>query len=323
MNKFFAFMAAALAAGSLIAADAQTAPEAAPAEVEPIIVEETAGGDWSVSLGAAVRNFHHPRMKATIGGSFSDQLYLGSAFVPENITNVKAAAAEQGIYSDPGIAKLKYGSLSAGDINTRGHFDLHDNFAPVIGFSNDFYADDALTVSLVANFQFFNVETKDAAEVSDCIPLKTYAVGWNGDAFTRGEYLYDSGDVDCSMAAGSKFDMDLYVLDAGLSLGYNFDNGIRAFVSAGPTLSIADIESNGFGRLVINDAVVSANGGKSNSTQFKLGCYISTGASYWFSEALGISAEVRYDDTFDAAETRYAKQNLDSWGGMLRMMARF
>ena len=108
----------------------------------------------------------------------------------------------------------------------------------------------------------------------------------------------------------SKFDMQLWVLDAGLSLGYNFDNGLRTYLAGGPTLSIADMES-------------SCRGDHANEIEFNWGLYVAGGASYWFSESVGLAAEVRYDDGFGSVGTRYAKQSLDTLGGNVKLMVRF
>ena len=74
-------------------------------------------------------------------------------------------------------------------------------------------------------------------------------VTWNRGQYSVNNIKMDATGnvVDASSVFSpgkSKFDMQLWVIDAGLSLGYNFDNGLRAYVAGGPTLSIADMESS-------------------------------------------------------------------------------
>ena len=47
------------------------------------------------------------------------------------------------------------------------------------------------------------------------------------------------------------------------------------------------------------------------------------GANYWFTETIGLAAELRYDDGFGTVGTRYAKQDLDTLGGSVKLLVRF
>ena len=73
--------------------------------------------------------------------------------------------------------------------------------------------------------------------------------------------------------------MTHYVFDLGLSGAYEFDNSLALFAAFGPTMTIADMESN---------STVSTPSGASRSTknefETEFGYYISGGASYWFNE---------------------------------------
>ena len=60
-----------------------------------------------------------------------------------------------------------------------------------------------------------------------------------------------------------------------------------------------------------------------SSQDWIFGLYASCGAAFWFNERLGASLEIRYDEAFSRAGTRDASQNLDSFGGLLKVMTRF
>ena len=93
-------------------------------------------------------------------------------------------------------------------------------------------------------------------------------------------------------------------------LGYNFDFGLRLYLAGGPTLPLADMET-------------SSSGHHKNELEFNWGLYVAGGASYWFTERVGIAAEVRYDDGFGTVGTRYVKQSLDTLGGSVKLLVRF
>ena len=153
------------------------------------------------------------------------------------------------------------------------------------------------------------------SKTDELTKLYDYMVGWSDGKYTVNNVKMDAtgkaGDASSVFTAGkSKFDMQLWVIDAGLSVGYNFDNGLRAYLAAGPTLSVADMES-------------SSNGKHKNETEFNWGLYLAGGASIWFNETIGLAAELRYDDGFGSVGTRFVKQSLDTLGGSVKLLVRF
>jgi hypothetical protein len=182
---------------------------------------------------------------------------------------------------------------------------------------------DNMELSLVANLQYFSM---DSASRSSSFS--------GGDEYTRlmnvmyglpsgAEYDDVVGETNytnyLSGSARSKFAMDLYVLDLGLSLNYIFENGLQAFVAAGPSISLADMESSSSAAI----AGLAGGSARDNDIDYVLGIYASVGASYWITEKVGLSLEVRYDEGFNDADTKFVSQNLDGIGGMVKCLFRF
>ena len=124
------------------------------------------------------------------------------------------------------------------------------------------------------------------------------------------------------MAGKVDFDMNLYVLDLGLNAGYNFDSGIRAFVAAGPTLTLAQMNSCSASTVYAGASAAKTTSHK-DELEFNWGVYASVGANYWFTEALGVSGELRIDRGCGDVGTRYFSQDMDTFGGILKVQYSF
>ena len=99
-------------------------------------------------------------------------------------------------------------------------------------------------------------------------------------------------------------------IDLGLKLGYTLASGLDFYVAAGPSLSYADMESSSGGR-------------HDNDLDYIFGLYAAFGSSYWFNESYGLSFDIRYDEAFKHADTKYANLNLDSWSAILKFLVQF
>ena len=108
----------------------------------------------------------------------------------------------------------------------------------------------------------------------------------------------------------AKMDMDLYILDRGLKGDYAFSESFEIFAAVGPTLTFADTESKVDGR---NDS----------DEDFIFGLYAGAGMAYWFNEKIGLSCEIRYDAAFEKVETKDIKQDLNGFGGALKLLIAF
>ncbi len=345
MKKALAFLFAGLLGLSLTAqteAPAVTAEEApaVTAEEAPAVTAEEApafesdndySGDWSISVGLSYRNFHRPTLK---GGTTP----AAEGYVMDEADGSLKEATQENLDSAwnaryPGLEGVQH--LTFGDINSfaasgHGSYADRERIAPVVGFSTSLWAKDALDLALVGNFQYYTMDTKLQGKGSDSAGSQLYdrfVSKINGTLTpTSGEQSKldssSSHDGTVNLASKVNFDMDLYVFDLGLSLGYNLDNGLRAFVAAGPTLSLADMESSAYNSVGVGSGKDSYFG-RDNENEFNWGLYASAGAGYWFNETIGISAELRYDKAFGDVGTRYASQSLNTFGGMLKMQLRF
>ncbi len=346
MKKALAFLFAGLLGLSLTAqteAPAVTAEEApaVTAEEAPAVTAEEApafesdndySGDWSISVGLSYRNFHRPTLKG--GTTPAAEGYVmdeadGSLkeATPKNLDSAWNARYP-GLERD--MRRLTFGDINSFAASGHGSYADRERIAPVVGFSTSLWAKDALDLALVGNFQYYTMDTKLQGKGSDSAGSQLYdrfVSKINGTLTpTSGEQSKldssSSHDGTVNLASKVNFDMDLYVFDLGLSLGYNLDNGLRAFVAAGPTLSLADMESSAYNSVGVGSGKDSYFG-RDNENEFNWGLYASAGAGYWFNETIGISAELRYDKAFGDVGTRYASQSLNTFGGMLKMQLRF
>ena len=313
MKKSLLFFLSLLACVAVFAQDA-AAPEAEAEgyELAPAPV------DWYFSAGLSFRAFDKPKFKVSGGGEFTDLLSLNGSLVEATNANLASAVKEKlGAVRDTGVTRLTFASGASSGGSSKGSYSKFEQLGGTLGIYGNIWNDGALDLGFVANLAFYELDSASrgikGGEVS--YSAYDYMVGWNDGKYTVNNVKMDAtgkaGDASSVFTAGkSKFDMQLWVIDAGLSLGYNFDNGLRAYLAAGPTLSVADMES-------------SSNGKHKNETEFNWGLYLAGGASIWFNETIGLAAELRYDDGFGSVGTRFVKQSLDTLGGSVKLLVRF
>lgn len=308
------------------------AQEVAPAEAAPAAPEfeqSAYAGDWTVSVGVGMRNFHHPKFHGASIPGF--QGYVLDEATGEYLepTNENLLRAWESRY--PGLnnaqKRLTFADFDGASANGAGSYGIADQTAPAVGFSTGLWSKDALDLALVANFQYYTMDSASSGLASGAAS-KAYdkwiqrVVG----AITPmpGNFTEEATGKGGAFLGSSytKFAMDLYVIDLGLSLGYNLNNGVRAYVAAGPSLSIADMESHGVSATVSGDTQLLSSG-RANETEFNWGVYASAGANYWFNESIGLAAEVRYDKGIGDVGTKYVSQSLDTFGGQLKLQYRF
>ena len=311
MKKQLLFLLSLVACAALFAQEAAPAADAEGYELAP------APADWFFSVGLSYRDFDQPKFKVGGGDDFADLLSLNGTLVEPTNSNLSQAVRDKlGTVRDTGVTRLTFVSGSVGGGSSKGSYADQEKLGGTLGTSLSLWNDGALDLSFVANLSFYELDSasrslkggKASASAYD------YMVGWSGGNYVANNVKMDAtGAVNTSslFATGkAKFDLQLWVLDAGVSLGYNFDNGLRLYLAAGPTLSLADMESS--------------NGARhKNEIEFNWGFYAAGGANYWFTETIGLAAELRYDDGFGTVGTRYAKQDLDTLGGSIKLLVRF
>ena len=275
-------------------------------------------GNWNIGLGISYRNFRNPKFQSTNIPNFTGVFSAASPsiveYTPENIAT----------FGESGLETVNIVHYTGGSVGATGHYGFEESLAPVVSFSMGLVQKDNMELSLVANLQYFSMDSASRRGSFS-----------GGDEYTRlmsviygipagVEYDETVGVTNytnyLSGSGRSKFAMDLYVLDLGLSLNYIFENGLQAFVAAGPSISLADMESSSSATISGGLARSSA---RDNDIDYVFGVYASVGASYWITEKVGLSLEVRYDEGFNDADTKFVSQNLDGFGGMLKCLFRF
>ena len=265
--------------------------------------------NWHLSLGISYRNFRKPTFKSSaipdFKGTFSTDL-------PDIIE-----------YSDSNLSKYGAGGLET--VNVIHYSGCEESLAPALGFSLGLAQQDNLEFNLVANLQYFSLDSasrRNSFSGIEYTRLQSVMFGIPSGAEYDEPYGVTNYTSYLSGNARTTFDLDLYVLDLGVSANYIFQNGLQAYIAAGASLSLADMESSSYSR-VGDSGVLARQRGRDNDIDYIFGYYASIGAAYWITEQVGLSLELRKDEGFKKADTKYVKQDLDAYGGILKCVFRF
>ena len=138
-----------------------------------------------------------------------------------------------------------------------------------------------------------------------------------------------AGTGVATTAGALKFDMemDLFTFGAGLKGIYDADS-FRLSVGAGPTLTVANIESD------VTESVEWISGPNAGSDLYRdersddaleliFGGYLSLGAEVRLNEAVGLGAEWRYDHAFQDAGTDHADVDVSGSSGQLFLILNY
>lgn len=318
---------------STVSAQEQT-PTQGQTQPAAVVAEPAAAGSQLIfSLGLSYRNFHSISFKGAVVPA-----YQGVFSALEGPAGIGSYADKVNNYVWPvggAVAVNAYAVTSGGyAFSGNGDTGFQESLAPVLGLEMPFYNEGRMTLSAVANLQFFDFDTAAgmsgnavSQEYTETFSLIAPIGGTPGVDYYLPSGIWPGSQVNSShlSAAGkSTFDMQLYELDLGLKLAYAFNNGLEANLAVGPSLSLADMESSSYSVLQ-NPAggVLDSRRARDNDLEYIFGAYVSCGASYWFDERFGLSFDLRYDEAFSHADTQLADLNLDSWSGMLKFLCRF
>ena len=282
-------------------------------------------GAAHLGVGASYRNFHTVRLKGVSQNSFTGIWTTDPrAMVEYNGTNVYNIVSSNytsvrpspiGTYM-PETANI---TRSSGyNLGGHGSWGNLESMAPVLSLDADIYQKDSWTLAVISNLQYYDMETAASAKGSSISETTTHTKVYWMDANNWGEIIRASSEPGYSVtntnyltATGrTKFDMQMWEIDLGLKLGYTLTSGLDFYLAAGPSLTYADMESSSGGR-------------HDNDLDYIFGVYAAIGSSYWFNETYGLSFDVRYDEAFKHADTKYANFNLDSWSAMLKFLIQF
>lgn len=280
-------------------------------------------GRLAFNAGVSYRNFRSARFK-----SASLPSYKG-VFAQSGVSGAVVDYAS-------GIGKVGFDSFgnafqdvavvvqqSGGSLAGSDDYDFGDCLAPALGLSYDLLQKDRLTLAATVGFQYYNLGAKVNASGDAGTEFSTYQTVLPGlpPAPERDPHVSDY----IAARGKAKFDMDLYALDLGLRLDYKAFESMSLFAAIGPTVALADMDSAYSSSLTrrLDGGVLVSQRDSDSSRDWVFGAYAACGAAYWFNERVGASLEIRYDESFSHAATAYASQDLDSFGGMLKLMVRF
>ena len=285
-------------------------------------VNSVAVGSAHLGVGVGYRNFHTVRLKGVSQNSFkgiwtTDPRSMVE-YNSESVRNVVSANSTGSVVGQYLPATANITESSGYNLGGHGSWGVMESMAPVVSLGADIYQNDSWTLGIISNLQYFNMDTASSAKGSSISETTAHTkVYWMGPS-NYGEILRASSEPDYSIvdthyltATGrTKFDMQMLEIDLGLKLGYTLTNGLDLYAAAGPSLSYADMESSSGGR-------------HDNDLDYIFGFYASVGSSFWFNESYGLSFDIRYDEAFKHADTKYANLNLDSWSAMLKFLIQF
>lgn len=273
-----------------------------------------------LGVGVGYRNFHTVRLKGASQNSFvgiwTNNPGGMAAYNSDSVRNIVSGnATNVGTYM-PASANI---TVSDGyNLGGHGSWGVMESMAPVVSLDADIYQNDSWTLSVISNLQYYNMDTASSAK-GGSIGETTYhtKVYW-ADSNNWGQIVRADKDPDYSVTSTSyltgtgrtKFDLQMLEIDLGLKLGYTLASGLDFYLAAGPSLSYADMESSSGGR-------------HDNDLDYIFGLYAAIGSSYWFNESYGLSFDIRYDEAFKHADTKYANLNLDSWSAILKFLVQF
>ena len=299
MNKMMksTLLTLALVCGAAFAQETVSSPE---------FSTQGSGNDWNLRIGVSYRKFKDPKFTAD---SYPAEInaYLDGQNTIRPLSEVLAGL------KDTIIANVNVVTSTGGSASAKGDYGFWESCGLILGGSYTLSEDNSLRLSLVADFQYFNNDSGRYAAYSGSASAVQYVAVY-GSLAPEGESIGAGAGFSGGVA---KLDMDmvLYVFDLGLSIGYEFENNFSVSLAAGPTISLADIDSS--------CRILGDKKRTDNDNEFEYGFFVSAAAAYWFNERYGLSAEIRYDNSFGTVGTRYVKQNLDALGGNLCFLVRF
>ncbi len=274
----------------------------------------SASNDWHISVGLSYRDFKAPKFRSATSQSgvvaMTDdgRTYTIDTSVDNGGIGYINELSDNGRYRTINVI-----SITGGGVNSKGSYSDLEQTGIIAGFEYALTQNDSITLNLAANFQYFMLDSASrhgnisGSAISQVYPMYLGSIGPMP--------LSTSGDIAAGGYAKTDMDMELYVFDLGVSVNYEFENSFVLSLAAGPSISLADINSA--------TRVSGASKKHDDDLEFEYGFYLSGGIAYWFSEQLGLSFDLRYDNAFGEVGTKYVSQNLDAVSGQIQLLIRF
>lgn len=273
-------------------------------------------GNWAVNFGVFWRNFRSTKFRNTTPPGYKGVFPRSGAdgMVTDYDSNIGNIGTT---HRDDAVVVYK----NKGKANGKKEVDTSDQFAPELGVSYTFYQQESFMLSAIFGFQYYE--------------LDAVAHGLQGNETSSYQTMLptlppaperDSHETAyLTSTARTKMDMSLCSLDLGLKMDYIPLDALHLFMAAGPSLAIVDTRATNRYAVIRNIDGVKLTGGRESDDSVDVipGIYASVGAEYMFTQHFGASAEIRYDNGFDTADTKYTVQTLDSFGGALKLVWKF
>ncbi|NMA47257.1 MAG: hypothetical protein GX945_11925 [Lentisphaerae bacterium] len=312
--KVFSGMAAIILCGGLLPAQ--------EAEIEASKAQRQ-GGRLVLNAGVGYRNFSSAHFKSAALPAYHG--VFAQSGVSGAVTDYATGIGKVGIdsfgnaFQDVAVVVRQSGGYLGGSED----YDFGDSLAPSLGLSYELVRKERLTLAASVAFQYYDLGAKVSVAGDAGTEISTYQTVLPGlpPAPERDPHVSDY----IAAHGKAKFDLDLYVIDLGLRLDFQALPSLSLFVAAGPSFSLADMDSRYSSKLTrrLDGALLVGERGSDSSRDWVCGAYVACGAAYWFNERIGAALEIRYDEAFSDASTDYASQDLDGFGGTLKLMYRF
>ena len=283
------------------------------AQEEAVESGEGVSKDWHISIGLSYRDFKKPKF-----GSSSTKSGVVAVTNDGRTYEIDTNVNDGGSGYVAGLENYNPRTIDVvttvgGSGSSKGDYSVIEQTGMIVGFEYSLTQSESISLNLAANFQYFMLDSAGGGMVSGGSTTTTYPIvqgslgpiGWP----SQNSYGGAAGAVRTDM------DLELYVFDLGLSVSYEFENSIVLSLAVGPTLSVADINTS-----------AKASGARTqhdDDLETEFGFYVSGGIAYWFSEKMGLSFDLRYDNAFGEVGTKYVSQNLDAVSGQLQVLFRF
>ncbi len=305
MNKVFKYAGLALSLAFVGSAFAQD---------ETVESGESVSKDWHISIGVSYRDFKKPKFGSTSTASgVWAKTADGKTYDIDTTVNNGGFGYVSELASDKNLRTIDVVTSMGGGGSSKGDYSNLEQTGLIAGFEYALTQNESLSLNLAANFQYFMLDSAGGSAVGGSSSTATYPIVYGAIGPiswpSQNNYSVGVGSVRTEM------DMELYVFDFGLSVEYEFENSIVLSLAAGPSVSLADINTS-----------AKASGARTrhdDDLEFEYGFYVSGGIAYWFSEKMGLAFDLRYDNAFGEVGSKYVSQNLDAVSGQLQLLFRF
>lgn len=284
------------------------------------VAATVAAEGMSLRLGMSYRDFDAAEFGAV---AFRGAGTQANAVGPYGVQNVMA------VLGAPLGTPFTIDYVRLNDANTG--FGSRDNLSPVLGFENDLGIHAGLALSLVGNFQVYLLDSRSGYAGNSAAPGNFAFEQWRhfvvapGGILSPGAFLVAAPGT--TFSARNAFDMDLYVLDLGMS-ARTTGSALSFTVAAGPTLNITrtitsqrtQVSWPAQGLLAAGTQTESVG---DSSEKLLLGLYAALGLAYDLSEEWSVAGEFRYDYIDRDAGTSQADMDLSSGSGQITLRYRF